>query len=302
MSLTVDIAIDRLRKIAPERYLIVGLALLAAMLWWAAWALWPRPLEVVAFAVGKGDAFLIRSPNGHAMMIDGGSSAIPDVGTRVLVPNLMLLHVRTLDAIMISHPDSDHINGLEAVMNALPVKMFLDPQLPCDDTSYLQLLATVAQRHIPSYQARAGGYINLGGGVEMHLLAPGLPLLTHTASDTNNNCIVCKLTYRRTSMLFTGDLEFVGEDALLRTGQDLHADVLKVAHHGSKNGTSFAFLDAVRPTMALLSCPGTTDHPHVSLLARLQARGIRSWRTDVSGQLDWRSYGDRWQVTTYLQR
>ena len=158
--------------------MLLLLAVMAAVVWIVAFQLWPRPLEVVSFAVGKGDAFLIRSPNGRTVMIDGGSSEIPDVGNRILVPNLLLLGVRKLDAIIITHPDSDHYNGLSAVIKSLPVRMVLDPQMPCDNTPYLQLVATIRERKIPYFPLRAGACINFSPTCRLSVLAPartGLP-------------------------------------------------------------------------------------------------------------------------------
>lgn len=294
--------ISWLRKIAPERYLLLALLACAVLLWtWACFAL-PRPLEVTAYAVGKGDAFLIRAPSGRTVLIDGGSSDVPDVGERLLVPNLMLQHIRRLDAIIITHPDSDHLNGLASVLEAIPVGMLLDPELPgSEGTAYQQLLETAKQRHVPRYRLRAGARINLGNRAQLRILAPGRDLLGGTTSDANNNSVVCRLEYRRASMLFTGDLEMEGEQAVLEAQRDLHADILKVAHHGSRTGTSDAFLDAVRPAWAVISAPGGErgEHPHLETLSRLRARQITILRTDVSGQIRLRTFGNGWHVTTY---
>lgn len=115
-----------LRNITPERYLLFGLLLFAAgVSYWAA-VLIPRPLEVIALDVGKGDCLLLRGPAGKAVLIDGGSSDRPDPGENIIVPNLYLLGVRQLDAILVTHADADHVNGLAAVITALPVKMLID--------------------------------------------------------------------------------------------------------------------------------------------------------------------------------
>ncbi len=295
--------VERLRQVAPERLLLVALVLLAVGLWaWIA-RVWPRPLEVTALSVGDGDALLIRTPSGKAVLIDAGSRFATDVGERVIVPNLMLAGVRQLDAVMISHPDEDHVNGLPGVLDALPVKMLLDPEIPSDGTEYQKVLHLARRKEIPCYRARAGGTVDLGDGVALHLLAPGPTLLAATTPGgvTNNNSIVCLLTYRRARMLFTGDLELDGERALLDAHADLRADVLKVAHHGSQWGTSDAFLDAVRPYHAVISCRGGTSsvHPHPAVLQRLRAHGVQILRTDVSGEIHLTTYGEGWRILTY---
>ena len=276
----------RARQVAPERYLLLLLVLLAAGLWLTAYLNWPRPLEVVSFSVGDGDCFLIRAPSGHAVMIDCGSRNYHGIGARVIVPNLLLLGVHKLDAIIISHPDSDHVNGYCDVLDALPVGMVLDPEIPDDLTQYQQVVEKAKEKHVPRVCARAGEQLNLGGGVRLHLMAPVTPFITGTDSDTNNNCVVSLLEYRQARMLLTADLEQVGERALLARGGDLHAEIIEAAHHGSRNGCSDALLDAVKPSAAVISCNGdpNSGHPHPLTLARLRQRNIRILRTDVSAR------------------
>ncbi len=288
-------------RIAPERLLLLLLLAIAIGAWAWALCLLPRPLEVVALSVGDGDCYLIRAPSGHAMLLDGGSRSVPDVGERVLVPNLMLLGVRKLDAILLTHPDSDHVNGLPAVMDALPVGMLLDPEQPCETTQYQQVLETARAHNIPRFRVRAGNRIHLDHRTSLRMLAPGDRWLVGTDSDSNNNTLVCLLEYGHSRMLFTGDLQTEGEQALLARMASFRADVLTVAHHGSRNGTSAALLDAVRPYLAVISSRGdlTGHHPHPSVLTRLRDRGIRILRTDVNGRIRLRSDGNSWQADTY---
>lgn len=293
--------LNKLRRIAPERYALALLVVLAAGIWGAVWQWWPRPLEVTAFAVGDGDAYLIRTPGGKAVMIDGGSRSVPEIGARVLVPNLLLLGVRRLDAMIITHPDSDHVNGLPDVLEALPTARLLDPELPCDTSAYQQVVETARTRGVPCFPLRAGMRLNLDRRTRLTILAPADPLLVGTRSDSNNNCVVCLLEYGRTRMLFTGDLEEEGERALLERYPSLSADVTTVAHHGSRFGTGDEFLDAVHPYLAVISSRGDAggEHPHASILNRLRNHGVRILRTDVHGQLRLTSDGRQWRVSTY---
>lgn len=293
--------VEWLRRVAPEHLLLLGLLAAAVGVWLLAARNLPRPLEVVAFAVGDGDAFLIRAPSGQTLLIDAGSRTVSDIGMRVLVPNLFLLGVRKLDAVLLTHPDSDHVNGLPAVLDALPVGRLLDPDIPSEDTAYQQVVESAKLKEIPRYRVRAGDEVRLGPEVRLHILAPGQTLLAGTSSDTNNNSVVCLLEYRQARMLFTGDLQSEGERALLTSAGDYRADMLKIAHHGSRNGTGEALLDAVRPSCALISCRGASasDHPNATLLARLRQRGISIVRTDVHGQIRLATYGRGWQRTTY---
>lgn len=288
---------ERLRKIAPERFVLLGLLLAAVVLWGFVLLAPPRALQVTAFAVGEGDALLIRAPSGRTVLIDGGSRTMPNVGD-TLVPNLLLAGVHRLDAILITHPDSDHLSALPAVMDALPVGMLLDPEIPCETDTYRTVLATAEQKHVPRYRVCAGDCLNLGAGTSLRILAPGATLLQGTGADDNNNCVVCLLALGHARMLFTGDLERAGEVALLQSGQDIHADVLKVAHHGSRNGSSDEFLQAVDPSKAVISTQGAASRDLEPVLKRLEGRGIEVLRTDVHGQIRLQTDGERWQVWT----
>ncbi|HEY3416236.1 MAG TPA: MBL fold metallo-hydrolase, partial [Armatimonadota bacterium] len=161
-----------LRRMAPERLLLLALVVLAVGLWVAAGRSLPRPLEVVAFAVGDGDALLIRTPGGRTMLIDGGSRSIPQVGEGVLVPNLMLLGVRKLDVVLITHPDSDHLNGLPAVLANLPTGQLLDTDPSCDNTSYQRIREYARQHNIPHQRLRAGSVITLDSRMRLRVLSP----------------------------------------------------------------------------------------------------------------------------------
>jgi len=289
----------RVRRVAPERLLLVILALIALGLWWGAARVLPRPLEVTALAVGDGEAYLIRAPSGHCVLLDGGSRSQTKVGSEVLVPNLLLLGARRLDAVLISHPDADHVNGLPDVLEALPVARVLDPEIPDEGTAYQQVVAICKAKAIPRFQVRAGQQINLDRQTRLRILAPGPNLLAGTSADTNNNSLVVLLEFGRTRMLFTGDLQAEGEALLLARVNDLRADVLTAAHHGSRNGTGDALLDAVRPHIVVVSAGGGEEHPHPDTLRRLRDRGTVILRTDVHGQVRLRSNGSTWRVSTF---
>lgn len=284
-----------LRTISPERYLLFGLFLLASIAcFWAA-TLFPRPLEVIALDVGKGDCLLLRGPEGKTVLIDGGSSDRPAPGENIIVPNLYILGVRRLDAIIVTHADADHVNGLPAVIAAMPVKLLLDTGAPTEDSGYQRLLAMASKRGVPYRRMAAGNFLRLGHDARLSMLAP----LAGDPHQGNDGSIVTMLNYQSTSMLFTGDLEAEGEARLLaRYGSRLRADFLKVAHHGSASSSTQEFLQAVKPRYALLSCPGGTNaqHPSPAALSRLRQAGTSIFRTDVLGQIHLQSNGKHWQI------
>lgn len=282
---------------------MLGLLIIAVALGGTVYAAWPRPLTITALAVGDGDCLLVRTPAGRTLLIDGGSRSQYDVGEQVIVPNLCLLGVKRLDAVIITHADSDHVNGLPAVLRAVPVGMLIHPDMPEAVGAYQHLLATAQEAKIPCRVARRGARLRLDDDVTFEILHPRAALLENTVSDENANSLVGMLQYRKTRMLCTGDLTLEGEQALLATRDHLQADVLKVAHHGSRGSTSDAWLERVHPRYALISGqgtdgrPGTTaEHPHPELLARLRRHHVTMYRTDMQGCVTLRTDGRQWRM------
>lgn len=291
-----------LRALPPERLVLLGLVLLVLGVGWGWQTVRPRPLEVTIFPVGDGAACLLRAPGGRTVLIDGGSRTQADVGAQVLVPELRLCGVRKIDAIILTHPDSDHYNGIPAVLQAFPVGVILDPGLPDDSPSYLQVRAVAQARGVPWQAVRAGTRLALSRRAALQILAPGAELVTGTSSDANNNSLVVLLEYGASRLLCMGDAGLEEEAALRGCGDAARAQVLLVAHHGSRSGTGDAWLAQVTARIAVISCGGAQGiHPAPEVLARLERYGMTVYRTDVHGQirLSTRGEGD-WAVRTHL--
>lgn len=249
----------------------------------------PPVLRVTFLDVGQGDATVIETPSGRVVVVDGGG--IPqtderegsDPGSRVVVPFLRSRGISTIDLLVATHPDDDHVQGLVAVTERLQVRAALDSGLPASVGPCARLRAAWKVRGIRTHTARRGQSFDLGGGVWLDVLHPAEPLLHGTRSDDNNNAIVLRLRYGQVRVLLTADAEQDAEQSLLRSGQDLRAQVLKVGHHGSRGSSSAAFLAAVHPEQAVLSCGRNNrfGHPHRETLERL--RGVTLWRTDQQG-------------------
>lgn len=230
--------------------------------------------------VGNADAALLQTGDCH-WLIDGGEPA----DGPVVVDYLRSQGVERLDYVVATHPDTDHIGGLPDVLEAFPVDHVLMTYMDGEDTptsyTYERLLSTLLQQDIPVTEAKPGQQYALGEGV-VDILGP-----THTYSESNNMSVVCRITFGNRRFLMMGDAETKAETDLMESGADLSADVLKVGHHGSHSSTGTAFLKAVSPSHAVISCGAGNryGHPHPETLDVLQQQGVHVWRTDVYGHI-----------------
>lgn len=252
-------------------------------------------LTVWFLDVGQGDSELIRTPAGQFILIDAGET---NEGERV-VSYLRDRGVSELALVVASHAHSDHIGGMRDVLAAFPVRMYMDPGFPYPSRLYESLLRDVKQLRIPARRACEGFATDLGGA-HVEVLAPGQAFIRGTDSDVNENSAVLRISYGDTAVLFPGDIQRRAIEALLTSGRDLHAQVLKVAHHGSYSGTTPELLAAVRPEVAVISCGANNEygHPHQETLDILRYAGSRVYRTDRNGTVTVTSDGRRISVAT----
>ncbi len=251
----------------------------------------PGRLTVYFLDVGQGDASLIVSPTGRTVLVDGG----PPEAARSLVQRLSGILEGPIDLVILTHPHLDHLGGLADVLGRFGARRYMDPGFDHPTTAYRKLLEAVAAREVQYVEPLQGEdgapvTIGLGDGAAITVLwprRPGQGFLTGTRSDANANSIVFRLSYGKATFLFTGDAEADTESRLLRSGQDLRAKVLKVAHHGSRHSSKAPFVSRVSPETAVISCARGNEyrHPHGKALARLQAVGARVHRTDLDGTL-----------------
>ena len=252
------------------------------------------PLLRVAFLdVGQGDSTIIEGPTGRVVIVDGGGIPGTDErqqsepGSRVVVPYLQSRGISTVDLIVPTHPDDDHVQGLIAVVNRLDVKGSLVCGYGGESGSYNRLLGLLKTRRVPVYQARRGQTVDLGGGATLEILSPPSYAMESGHSASNNHSIVLRVVYGKSRFLLTGDAEQEAEADVLKSGRDISADVYKAGHHGSRNSSSPAFLARVRPRVAVVSCGKNNNygHPHKETLSRFAESRIRVFRTDQSGAI-----------------
>ncbi len=247
----------------------------------------PRPeqtLTLYVLDVGQGDAIAIRTPHGRWVLVDGGPrTGSGDAGKRVVVPFLRRRGVRSLDALVVSHGDADHLGGVPAVLDAVPTELVLEPGQPLPSALYVEHLAAVDAAGVAWRAARAGDTLAVDG-VVLAVLHPTGAWMARQLSP-NENSVVMHLSYGCFDAVLTGDAGTPVEALLAsRVGR---AELLKVGHHGSVSATSDAWLDALRPAAAVISVGrnNTYGHPAPAVLARLAARRIPVFRTDRAGAL-----------------
>jgi competence protein ComEC len=275
---------------------LIGATLILLVLAFFAWRGLPDGrLHVVFLDVGQGDAIFVQTPSGKQVLIDGGPSET------VLLSQLgrqMPFWDRTLDVVMLTHPDSDHITGLVGVLERYRVDTVIFRSMERDDEVYDHWLELLAVEDAAIYQGEAGLGLTLDQGLEMTVLHPGAELLTGTAADSNNNSIVTRLVYGQVSVLLTGDIEAVVEQQLVRDRAMLASTVLKAAHHGSCTSTTEAFLEAVDPEVVVISVGAENrfELPCDDVLERLEE--LLVFRTDEDGVVEVISDGGRVWVKT----
>jgi competence protein ComEC len=246
--------------------------------------------------VGQGDGAVLRTPRGRWVVIDAGpASERSDAGTRVVVPFLERHGAGSVAAVVISHAHLDHIGGVTAVLDRFPVGEVLEPAAPVSDPLYTGFLSGLARRRIAWHPVHTGEGFTLDG-VRFTVLHPE-PSWRGWGDDVNEDSVVLLVEYGGFQALFAGDAGFPAEEVLrARVGR---VDVLKVGHHGSRGSTGDAWLDSLRPRLAIISV-GRNDygHPAPATLARLAAHDVPVRRTDQEGTITVSTDGDRMRVRT----
>lgn len=236
--------------------------------------------KVVFLSVGQGDAILI-SQGMNQVLIDGGRDG------RLLLSRLgryVPFYDRTIEVLIPTHPDADHIGGLSAVLERYQVKTVLDTGARTDTKSAFLFYRDLEREGAHPLPALRGTTLTLPQGGKLSVVYPYAPEPADV-SETNEGSIVARFEYGETSFLFTGDLP--DEEQFI---PDITpAAVLKVGHHGSQHSTSDALLDLVRPQTAIISVgKNTYGHPHPAVLERLRAHGVGISRTDTEGDIVYR--------------
>ena len=240
-----------------------------------------RPLlSVSVLDVGQGDAILLKSPGGKVMLVDAG----PEESYFALRRDLEAYGIHKLDIVIATHPHADHIGGMPMLLRNYEVGTFYLTTFPADTSVYEQMLFRLQRNGCAVRDTDDETVISWDPDVRIEVLNP---LKGQVYEDANNASIVLRVRYGDVSFLLTGDMETRTEELLLRhyDMEQLHADVLKLGHHGSYTSTSEALLRAVAPRYAIGSMGKGNEygHPHQAVLDRLSEHQITLYRTDREG-------------------
>jgi len=240
--------------------------------------------------VGQGDAELIQS-GGQTMLIDAGGNST----AKSLVNLLQNKGITKIDVLVGTHPHEDHIGGLDAVINQFDIGTIYMPEVAATTKTFEDVLTAIETKGLTVTSPKPGKTFTLGTATGT-ILAPN----GKDYDDLNNYSIVIRVTYGNTSFLFAGDAETKSENEILAKGFNVHAEVLKVGHHGSTSSTSDNFLKAVSPEYAVIEVGKGNDygHPHQETLDKLNTAKVKIYRTDLNGNITFTSDGNKITVET----
>ena len=236
-----------------------------------------KPMEVIFYDIGQGDCTLVKC-DGHTLLIDCGDT---NKGSEVRLKLLQKENVDSLDFLMLTHPDSDHIGGAASVIDNVDIDAIWMSSYTKTNDVYTKLMDTINRKNVYYYTPKPGNEYHVGDAV-VKVIAP-----TNTYDNPNDSSLGIIIEHGDNRFLFAGDATTNAEADILKSGANISANVYKVNHHGSASSTSQAFLDAVNPTYGVISCGKNNDygHPTKDVLDKLKAKNVSVFRTDEQGTI-----------------
>ncbi len=248
-------------------------------------------LQVSFLDIGQGDSIYIKAFGKSDMLIDGGKNG--DVLLREL-STVMDRFDNSIDVLVITHPDEDHSGGLVSVIKEYNVgTLFISGNI-ADNTNYNQILEIAQSKNIPTFRASRGTNIYLDNNkkVLFEVLSPEGDV---SFIESNNASITGRLIYGKSEFMLTGDAYVEVEENMIKENSDLHSDILKLGHHGSKTSSSMEFLKKVNPEVVIISAGlnNTYGHPHQIVMDRVKTLGLKSLATYDLGTITFESDGEK---------
>ena len=233
-------------------------------------------LRVNYIDVGQGDSIFIQLPNKETMLIDAGEAYEVDN----VINYLNNLGIKKIDYAVGTHPHTDHIGGLEEVINTFDIGSIYMPRASSTSKTYEDLLTTISNKGLKIKTAKSGVVVLDDDNLKLEFIAPN----SDSYSELNNYSAVLKLTYLDNTFLFMGDAETLSEDEIT---YDVDADVIKVGHHGSDSSSGIEFVKKVSPEYAIIMVGegNSYNHPYQSIIDRYESVGAKVLRTDLDGNI-----------------
>ena len=271
------------------------LGLTAILVWASVLALPDERLQIHFLDVGQGDAILVRTPEGHTVLVDGGPDPL------VLASQLgkiLPFWQRRIDMLVLTHGDSDHLAGLLPLVDQYRIESVLEPPGMPESALLTQWHASLASHGIIPRQVWLGAQVRLGSEVSLQMLSPDLELASSADASTNTGSLAMQISMGRCRVLLMGDADELAESRMLQQGGITPSLLLKVAHHGANTATSEAFLEVALPQYAVISVgeDNRFGHPEPAVLDRLVQAGCRVYRTDQVGTIRLSTDGSRYWI------
>jgi competence protein ComEC len=281
-------------------------------IYWSYQRFWRDDLRVTAMDVGQGGATLLQLPGGRVVLYDGGGfsdNRLFDMGQRVVAPQLWRRKIATVDVLILSHPNADHLNGLIYIANHFKVGELWINRDVHTTVGYKALMAACREKNIRIQRLIAGSPLPAFGKAALAVLHPPADFFRHPEAidqeDRNDGSLVIRVAFGRTSFLLTGDIMAAAEATLVKSaGSDLASTVLFAPHHGSKTSSTPAFVAAVNPAAVVISAGARNrfGFPHAEVTDRYRAAGCRILCTCSHGAVSMRSDGSDVQIETFFDK
>ena len=230
--------------------------------------------------VGQGDSSLIITPKGKTILIDAGDEA----HAKKVVSYVREQGIEKLDLVIATHPDADHIGGMDKVIKNFDIDVFAMPDVSAKTNQYKQIQRELKAKKMKATRLYQGDEVQIDDSLDFEILSP---VKGKKYDDTNEYSIVAKIVYKDTSFILMGDATMENEVDIINNVPDIDIDVLKLGHHGSSTSSSDYFITKTSPKIAIISCGKNNKygHPHQEVMRVLKKHGVTPYRTDEMGDI-----------------
>ena len=242
-------------------------------------------LSIHMIDVGQGDSILVQTPTNKNILIDGGD----EDSENIIISYLRQKRIKTIDIIIATHPDSDHIGSLDNVIKKFNVNSIYMPEQSTDSEAYQNLINSCTDKNLSIQHLYKNDVLNIDNNINIYVLSP-----SYIQEESNLNSIVFKLTFNDNSFLFMGDAEEENEKEILHSFKLNNIKCIKIGHQGSNSSSSLEFIKKISPDIAAISCgyKNQYGHPHRKVIDNLKQNHVSIYRTDRIGDIVFYSDGE----------